>query len=275
MVDYEQYLRLNHFPHIWCTGCGAGIVLKAVLRAVDRLGWAKDDVAVVSGIGCSSRAAGYVDFNTLHTTHGRAIPFATGLKMAKPGMHVIVMTGGGDATAIGGNHFIHAARRNIDLTVVIFNNQIYGMTGGQCSPTTPVGARASTSMYGNVEPTFDISGLATAAGAALVGRATTSQPRLCDQLIERGLRKPGFAVIEVIEACPTSFGRRNRMAKPVAMMQWQKDNAVPVAKAAKMTPAELEGKVVTGVLSEHDREEYIAQCDALAERIRQGQATTR
>jgi 2-oxoglutarate ferredoxin oxidoreductase subunit beta len=142
MFDYDKYLRLNKFPLIWCPGCGDGIVLKAMLRAIDRIGLEKDDITMVSGIGCSSRLTGYVDFNTLHTTHGRAIAFATGVKLANPKMNVIVVTGDGDATAIGGNHYIHAARRNLDLTVVLFNNQIYGMTGGQASPTTPVGLKA-------------------------------------------------------------------------------------------------------------------------------------
>ncbi|MDZ7262342.1 MAG: thiamine pyrophosphate-dependent enzyme, partial [candidate division KSB1 bacterium] len=137
-IDYNKYLRKDKFPLIWCPGCGNGIVFKAILRAIDRIGLKKDDITMVSGIGCSSRLTGYVDFNTLHTTHGRAIAFATGVKMVKPEMTVIVVTGDGDATAIGGNHYIHAARRNIDLTVILFNNNIYGMTGGQVSPTTPV-----------------------------------------------------------------------------------------------------------------------------------------
>src|SRR5512136_898935 len=144
MFNYQSYLRLNKFPLIWCAGCGDGIVLKAMLRAIDRIGLSKDEIVMVSGIGCSSRLPGYVDFNTLHTTHGRAIAFATGVKMARPELTVIVVTGDGDATAIGGNHYIHGARRNIDLTVLLYNNWIYGMTGGQASPSTPTGKRAST-----------------------------------------------------------------------------------------------------------------------------------
>ena len=171
MFDYMKYIRQQKFPLIWCPGCGDGIVLKSMLRAIDRIGLSKDEICMVSGIGCSSRLTGYVDFNTLHTTHGRAIAFATGVKMAKPEMTVIVVTGDGDATAIGGNHYIHAARRNIDITVILFNNIIYGMTGGQVSPTTPMGFKASTAPFGNPENSFNISGLAEAAGACGIAGA--------------------------------------------------------------------------------------------------------
>jgi len=148
MFPYEKYLRRNRLPHIWCTGCGCGIILKAMLRAIEHCNIPKDRIALVSGIGCSSRTPGYVDFNTLHTTHGRALAFATGLKLAKPELKILVVTGDGDATAIGGNHFIHAARRNLDMTVLLYNNHIYGMTGGQVSPTTPQGKKGSTAPYG-------------------------------------------------------------------------------------------------------------------------------
>ncbi|MFN3307792.1 MAG: thiamine pyrophosphate-dependent enzyme, partial [Anaerolineales bacterium] len=151
------YLRTTKkFPNIWCAGCGIGIVMGALIRAIDRIGLDKDDVAVVSGIGCSGRMPVYLDFNTMHTTHGRALAFATGLKLAQPKLHVIVVMGDGDALAIGGNHFIHAARRNIDLTAIVINNAIYGMTGGQYSPTTPLDMRAATAPYGHVEPPFPI-----------------------------------------------------------------------------------------------------------------------
>jgi len=169
----HQYLRHNKkFPHVWCSGCSNGIVLGAIIRAVAELGIPKDDVMMVSGIGCTSRMPVYVDFNSLHTLHGRPIAFATGIKMFKPHMKVIVITGDGDATAIGGNHFIHAARRNIDLTVLVLNNNIYGMTGGQYSPTTPEGDFASTTPYGNIDEPFDICQLALGAGASFVARGT-------------------------------------------------------------------------------------------------------
>lgn len=267
MKNYEEFLRLERIPHIWCTGCGAGIALKAMLRAIERMGWTKDDIAMVSGIGCSSRAPGYVDFNTLHTTHGRALPFATGVKLARPDLNVVVVTGDGDATAIGGNHFIHAARRNIDITTVVFNNEIYGMTGGQVSPTTPRGAKASTAAYGNVEPNFDIAQLAIAAGASFVARVTAYQVRQLDRFIEKGMRKRGFSVIEVLAPCPTSFGRRNKFRKPVDMLKDQKERVISVEKAQGMSSEELEGRIVTGVLADVDRQEYVDRLTELERSI--------
>ncbi len=210
---------------------------------------------MVSGIGCSSRLTGYVDFNTLHTTHGRALTFATGIKMAKPRLHVIVMTGDGDATAIGGNHYIHAARRNIDMTVILFNNYIYGMTGGQVSPTTPKGKNASTAPFGNFENAFNISGLAQAAGASFVARATVYNAVQLEKIIERAIQKKGFSLVEVMSPCPTAYGRRNREGTPVDMMLYQKENSVSVAKAENMRPEELEDKIVTGVLVDVERPE--------------------
>ena len=163
--SFEKYFRQNHLPHLWCPGCGNGIAMKAIVQAVEKKGLSQDNTVIVSGIGCSSRASGYMDFDTLHTAHGRAIPFATGIKLANPDLNVIVITGDGDCTAIGGNHFIHGCRRNVDLTVIMFNNNIYGMTGGQASPTTPIGAKATTAPYGSVDRTFDACKLAEAAGA--------------------------------------------------------------------------------------------------------------
>lgn len=267
MFEYEKYLRLNRFPLIWCAGCGDGIVLKSLLRAIDRTGLRKDEITMVSGIGCSSRLTGYVDFNTLHTTHGRPIAFATGVKLARPDMTVIVITGDGDGTAIGGNHFIHAARRNIDLTVILFNNYIYGMTGGQASPTTPPGAKASTAPFGNLEPPFNISGLAQAAGASFVARSTVYTPLKLEKMIERAIRKKGFSLVEVYTPCPTTFGRRNRMGSGAEMLRLLKDQAVPSEKAASLSPEELEKKIVTGVFVDIDRPEYTEQYRMLQERL--------
>ena len=266
-MEYEYYLRLSRLPHIWCTGCGAGIVLKALLRAIHRVGISKDEVVMVSGIGCSSRAPGYVDFNTLHATHGRAIAFATGVKMAKPHLTVVVVTGDGDCAAIGGNHLIHAARRNIDLTVVVFNNHIYGMTGGQVSPTTPRGMKASTAPYGCLEPAFDIAGLAAAAGASFVARGTAYHAMQLDKLMERGLRKKGFSLIEVLTPCPTSFGRRNKLGTAVDMLRFLKENSVPVTRVREMDPRELEGKHVIGVLVDRDRPEFVESYEELIRRL--------
>jgi 2-oxoglutarate ferredoxin oxidoreductase subunit beta len=263
MSQYSPYLREQKFPLIWCAGCGHGIVMKAILRAIDKIGWTNDEVVLVSGIGCSSRMPGYVDFNTLHTTHGRAIPFATGVKMAKPELNVVVVTGDGDATAIGGNHYIHAARRNINLTVILMNNYIYGMTGGQVSPTTPVGKMASTAPFGNLEPSFNISGLAEAAGASFVARGTAYQTVQLSRFIEKAMLKNGFSVVEAMSPCPTVYGRRNKLRNGVVMLQELKEQAVPVKKAEKMTEEELEGKIVTGVFVDKDKPEYTERYDQL------------
>ncbi|MBU0743512.1 2-oxoacid:ferredoxin oxidoreductase subunit beta [bacterium] len=265
--DYFPYLRDKKFPLIWCAGCGHGIVTKAILRAIGRVGWSQDDTVIVSGIGCSSRMPGYVDFNTLHTTHGRAIPFATGVKMANPKLNVIVITGDGDATAIGGNHYIHAARRNIDLTIVLMNNTIYGMTGGQVSPTTPRGKRASTASFGNIEPAFNISGLAEAAGATFVARGTAYGAVQLSKYIEQAMLKKGFSVVEAMSPCPTVFGRRNKMKDPVQMMEDLKARSVPVKKAATMTAEELEDMIVTGVLTDIEKPEYTAEYDKLIAKL--------
>ncbi|HDP99911.1 MAG TPA: 2-oxoacid:ferredoxin oxidoreductase subunit beta [bacterium] len=267
MFDYEKYLRLNKLPLIWCAGCGDGIVLKAMLRAIDRIGLSKDEITMVSGIGCSSRLTGYVDFNTLHTTHGRAITFATGVKMVKPEMTVIVVTGDGDATAIGGNHYIHAARRNIDLTVILFNNHIYGMTGGQVSPTTPEGFRASTAPFGNVENSFNISGLAEAAGASFVARGTVYDALKLDKLIERAIRKKGFSVVEVITPCPTAFGRRNRLGNGSTMIKQLKQDSISIEKAKKLTSADLNDKIITGILVDVEKPEYTSNYQKLVDRL--------
>jgi 2-oxoglutarate/2-oxoacid ferredoxin oxidoreductase subunit beta len=249
----HKYLRHDKkFPHVWCPGCGNGIILGALIRAISRTGYEKDEMVLVSGIGCSGRMTVYVDFNTLHTTHGRALTFATGVKLANPKLQVIVIMGDGDATAIGGNHFIHAARRNLNLTALIVNNSIYGMTGGQYSPTTPYGALASTSLYGNIEHAFSIAELAVTAGAAFVARGTVYHAGLLDKLIEQAIRKRGFSVVEAISHCHTQYGRRNRMGGAVEMLRWQKEAAISVEKAAKLTEEERAGKVTIGVLVDRD-----------------------
>jgi 2-oxoglutarate ferredoxin oxidoreductase subunit beta len=255
-VPYEEYLRTARIPHIWCPGCGHGIALKAMVRAIDQLGWKKDEIAMVSGIGCSGRAPGYVDFNTLHTTHGRAIAFATGVKLANPSLKVIVVTGDGDGIAIGGNHLIHAARRNLDINVVLFNNFIYGMTGGQVSPTTPLGCNATTAPFGNYEHPFNIAELVAAAGGNFVARGTVYQPVELEKLLLKAFEKKGFSFVEAMSPCPTAYGRRNKLKGPVAMMVDLKERSVPLARAKNMGEPELEGKIVTGVLLDRNKEEY-------------------
>jgi 2-oxoglutarate ferredoxin oxidoreductase subunit beta len=266
----HKYLRHDKkFPHVWCPGCGIGIMLGALIRAIDRIGFEKDEIVLVSGIGCSGRLPVYVDFNTLHTTHGRALTFATGVKLANPNLKVIVIMGDGDAVAIGGNHFIHAARRNIDVTSIILNNSIYGMTGGQSSPTTPYGMRSSTTIYSSIEQAFKISELAVTAGAVFVGRGTVYHAKLLDSLIEKAVLKPGFSVVEVIAHCHTQYGRQNRLGTAVEMMEWQRDHAVTAEKAATMKSGELEDKVVIGVLVDKDLPVYQDEYEKIRERAKE------
>jgi len=253
----RKYLRPSKkMPTIWCPGCGIGIFMQALIRAIDRSGYGKDDVVMVSGIGCSSRIPIYLDFNTLHTTHGRALTFATGIKLARPHLKVITIMGDGDAVAIGGNHLIHAAKRNIDVSAFVINNQVYGMTGGQCSPTTAHGTRTTSSPYGNLESAFDISRLVEAAGAAMVGRATVYHTPLLDRLIDMALHKKGFAMVEVIAQCVTYSGRWLGLTSPADMMLWQRDNCVRVERAQEMTEEELADKIVIGVLTDRERPTY-------------------
>lgn len=267
--DYDKYIRPGKLPHIWCPGCGHGIVMKGLIRAIDALSLDKDQTAIVSGIGCASRLPGYLDFCTLHTTHGRAVGFATGIKMAKPGMNVICVGGDGDGVAIGGNHFIHACRRNIDITYLIMNNNIYGMTGGQFSPTTPFGAKASTTPYGNPDPPFDIAKLAIGAGATFVARGTAYHAAQIEKLLTEAIQHKGFSVVEILDSCPTTYGRRNKFKSVIEMMNNLKNSAVPVTAAAKMSPEQLEGKVLTGVLYKESKPEYVTEYRKLVARVQE------
>lgn len=260
--DYAKYLRKGKIPHIWCPGCGYGIIMKSVIRAVDAMGWDKDGLVFTSGIGCASRLPGYIDANTLHTTHGRSLAFATGVKMAKPELNVIALGGDGDMTAIGGNHFIHACRRNINITCLVFNNHIYGMTGGQYSPTTPKGSRATTSPYGNSDNQFDIAQLAIGAGATFVGRSTTYHAVPMEKVIKQAFEHKGFSVVEIIAGCPTGYGRKNKLAAPAAMIEWQKEHSVNKAQWDKMTEEERAGKFPIGVLHQEEKPEFIEAYDA-------------
>jgi len=266
-IDVYNYLRHEKkFPLMWCAGCGNGIILGSIIRAVDTLGLDKNKVAMVSGIGCSGRTSTYVDFNTLHTTHGRALAFATGLKHANNSLTTLVVTGDGDCLAIGGNHFIHAARRNIDMTVFLFNNNIYGMTGGQASPTTPSGMIASTARRGNIENNFDACKLAEAAGASFVARGTTYDADGLDELAIMAIEKKGLSVLEIITPCPTIYGRYNRLGDAVAMLKAQCENSISVEESRKMKPEELEDKIITGVFVNKDIPEFCEEYDLLIER---------
>ena len=256
------YMRIDHLPQIWCPGCGNGVIMRDVAVAIDELihdeenPINREDIVIVSGIGCSSRAAGYLDFNSIHTTHGRAIAFASGIKMANPKLHVIVLTGDGDCSAIGGNHLIHAARRNLGLTVICFNNDIYGMTGGQYSPTTPNGDKATTAPYGNVDRPFDIANLASGAGASFSARGDVYHARETIDIIKKAILHKGFSLVDVYSICPTYYGRKNKKGDAVEMLKWQKDNLVPTARYYSMSEEERADKKLIGILSFNDYPEY-------------------
>lgn len=263
----DKYMRPEHLPHIWCPGCGHGTLMRDVAQAIDNLGLDHNKVVIVSGIGCSSRAAGYLDFNTIHTTHGRAIAFATGIKLANPDLEVIVIAGDGDISAIGGNHLIHAARRNVGMTVVVFNNNIYGMTGGQYSPTTPRGEFGTTAPYGNIDRAFDIAGLAFGAGASFAARGSAYHTQQTVAYIQQGILHKGFSIIDCASICPTYYGRKNKKGSAVDMMKWQKDNTVMQDKAVNMTPEELKGKMVVGVLAHTNYPEFTAEYQKIIDRL--------
>jgi 2-oxoglutarate ferredoxin oxidoreductase subunit beta len=251
----KNYLRERFFPHLWCPGCGHGMVLNGLLRAIEQLGLSKNEIVMVSGIGCSSRITGYVDFHTLHTIHGRALAFATGVKMARPELNLIVPMGDGDALAIGGNHFIHAARRNIDITAIIMNNRIYGMTGGQFSPLSGEDIQATTAPYLTIDPGFDVVELAKAAGATFVARTTTYHIQQMIDIIRQAILHKGFSVVEVLSQCPTYFGRKNKIGDAVDMVQYFKTNTTPIgSKAKEENPHLLE----RGIFVQDEKPEY---CD--------------
>jgi 2-oxoglutarate ferredoxin oxidoreductase subunit beta len=223
---------------------------------VDGLGLDKNDVAMLSGIGCTGRMPVYVDFNTMHTTHGRALAFATGLKMVRPEMKIIVVMGDGDALAIGGNHFIHAARRNIGVTAIVVDNETYGMTGGQYSPTTPTGVKTTTAPYGHIEQPFPIAELAVTAGAAYVARSTVYHVLELEQYISQAVAKDGFAVVEAVSYCHTTLGRLNRWGAAPDLMRRLRDESITMERAKKLTEEERIGKIVRGVLVDRDLPEY-------------------
>lgn len=243
---FMKYLRKDRLPNIFCAGCGNGIIMNTFFNGMEMAEIDFENIVLVSGIGCSSRIPGYVKCDSLHTTHGRPISFATGIKLANPELDVVVFTGDGDAAAIGGNHLIHGARRNIDLTVICINNSIYGMTGGQISPTSPKGSYGSTAPYGALENPFNLSELVKAAGATYVARWTTAHPVQLSNTIKKALLNKGFSFVEAVSQCPTYFGRKNRMKSPIEMMRWMKEESVLKRKADQLTESELEGKLVVG-----------------------------
>ncbi len=266
--EVMSWLRTRFFPHIWCPGCGHGIIMHSLLRALVSLEKKRSETVIASGIGCSSRMAGYIDACTMHTTHGRSLAFATGIKLSSPSLTVVDVMGDGDCTAIGGNHFIHACRRNIDITAIVMNNNIYGMTGGQASPTTPRGALATTAPYGAIEPNFDICKLAEGAGASYVARATIANPKQVETFIKKGIEKKGFSVIEIVSSCHTQYGRRNKRRTPIDNINYFKENSVALEKSRTMALEELEGKIIIGEFVNKEIPEYTDQYLDLIAKVR-------
>jgi len=263
-----DYIRERFFPHIWCPGCGHGIVLNSLLRAIEQLGLNKNEVVITSGIGCSARISGYVDFHTLHTIHGRALAFATGVKMSKPNLNLIIPMGDGDALAIGGNHFIHAARRNINITAIVMNNRIYGMTGGQFSPLSGRGIKATTAPYLNIDNRFDVIKLAIAAGASFVARSTTFHAVQSIDLISKAIAHKGFSVVEIISQCPTYFGRKNKEGGAIQMMERYRDRTTPRNSKAKKENPDL---IERGIFVQEERPEYCDEYEKIIHRAMEGE----
>jgi 2-oxoglutarate ferredoxin oxidoreductase subunit beta len=268
-MSVKDYIRERFFPHLWCPGCGHGTVLNSLLRAIESLGINKNDIAMVSGIGCSSRISGYVDVHTLHTIHGRALAFATGVKLSRPELNLIVPMGDGDALAIGGNHFIHAARRNIDITAIVMNNRTYGMTGGQYSPLSGYGTRATTAPYMNIDQGFDVVKLSKAAGATFVARTTTYHVKQATELIEKAIAHKGFSMVEVLSQCPTYFGRKNHIGSAVDMMNIYKTQTTPIGSKAKEENPEL---IERGIFVQKKLPEYCSEYEKVVERAKEGRS---
>jgi 2-oxoglutarate/2-oxoacid ferredoxin oxidoreductase subunit beta len=266
MKPLEHYLRNRFLPHIWCPGCGHGTILNGLVRSFDEIGLNKNEIVIVSGIGCSARISGYVDVHTLHTLHGRALAFATGVKMSRPELTIVVPMGDGDGLAIGGNHFIHAARRNIDMTVLLMNNRIYGMTGGQYSPMSGCGIDATTAPFSTIDRGFDIVELARSAGASFVARTTTYHVHEMQSFITRAIRHRGFSVVEIMSQCPTHFGRRNESADAVQMLKRYKEQTTPIRKDGVVP----EDKVLRGVFVEETRPEYCQEYAKVVARAQDG-----
>jgi len=261
----EDYLRMDRIPHIWCSGCGIGTVVTSFVEALKKSELDLDKVAVVSGIGCTGRVAGYVKMDSFHTTHGRALPFATGLKLANPELKVVIISGDGDIAGIGGNHFIHAARRNMDITVICVNNFNYAMTGGQVAATTPMNANASTAPYGNFEHSFSLPYLAEAAGATYVARWTALHLRRVTKSIEEALAWKGFSFIEVITPCVTLYARRNRLGDGLNLLKYYYDQSeIKHGADTRTLDIDYQGKLIVGKFVEKEKSTFL---DAMNEHL--------
>ncbi len=254
----EEFLRMDRMPHIWCSGCGIGVVVTSFIEALQKSDIDPDKVAVVSGIGCTGRVAGYVRLDSFHTTHGRPVPFATGLKLANPDLKVVVFSGDGDIVGIGGNHFIHAARRNMDLLVICVNNFNYAMTGGQVAATSPIGANLSTAPYGNFEYPFNLPLLAEACGATYVARWTCLHIRRVTKSIEEALPKRGFSFIEVITPCVTLYARRNRLGDGLNLLRYYYENSeIQHGADTRTLDISYQGKIIVGKFVDKEKPTFL------------------
>ena len=272
--NYDNYLRVDKMPTLWCWGCGDGVILKAYIRAIDSLGWNKNDICLVSGIGCSGRFSSYVDCNTVHTTHGRTIAFATGIKLANPDKHVVCVAGDGDALAIGGNHTIHGCRRNIDITLILINNFIYGLTNSQTSPTTPQGFWTVSQQAGNIDPTFNACKLAIAAGASFVGREKVSEPKKVEKLMAKGLAHKGFSFVEILSNCHINLGRKNKMNSAMENLDWIDSITVSKTKYDNMSEEDRKNLLPTGVLHEDENAKEYCEMYEQVKLVHQGKRKT-
>jgi 2-oxoglutarate ferredoxin oxidoreductase subunit beta len=261
--NYEKYLRIDKMPTLWCWGCGDGVILKATIRAIEKMGWDMDKVCVVSGIGCSGRFSSYINCNTVHTTHGRTVAYATGIKLAKPEANVIVVAGDGDGLAIGGNHTIHGCRRNIDLNFILINNFIYGLTNSQTSPTTPQGMWTVSQKNGNIDPTFDACALAIGAGASFVARETMLDPKKLEKILVKGFSHKGFSFFDIMSNCHINLGRKNKMANAMQNLDWIDSITMPKRKWEQLSEEEQKNVFPTGVLKEAEEPEYCESYDQI------------
>ncbi len=260
--NYDKYLRVNKMPTLWCWGCGDGVILKTTIRAIEKCGWDMDNVCIVSGIGCSGRFSSYIDCNTVHTTHGRTIAYATGIKLANPHVNVIVVAGDGDGLAIGGNHTIHGCRRNIDLNFILINNFIYGLTNSQTSPTTPRGMWTVSQKNGNIDPTFDACNLAIGAGASFVARETMIDPKKLEKILVKGFQHKGFSFFDIMSNCHINLGRKNKMVSAMENLEWIDGITIPLRKWEALPEDKKLNTFPTGVLRSVEQEEY---CDMYAQ----------
>ena len=264
----ENILRMDRIPHIWCPGCGIGTVVTSFAEAVKKNKEDLDRLAIVSGIGCTGRVAGYVKLDSFHSTHGRAVPFATGVKLAKPDMKVVVFSGDGDISGIGGNHLIHAARRNMDLTIICVNNFNYAMTGGQVAATTPINANASTAPFGNFEYAFNLPYLLEAAGATYVARWTSLHFRRTTKSIQEALNKPGLSFVEVIAPCVTLYARRNRLGDGLNLLKYYYDNSeIQHGADTRTLDISYQGKLIVGKFVDKEKPTFLDAMNTHMKRV--------